>query len=161
MGDGYDHTLLGCPDGEVGEAAPLHLVPVVVILLQTVGATLLQMKVEGLLLHCFLNSMVPPPGWALHLNDVCISHQIIGGGTQDPTVSQSQTRPSDLYACDFFKRLYLFLLIIYTPLYSLYSMQVLIPTELGNEGRCDTLFAISTFPELLACQLTFPQSGQR
>ncbi|KAK0143219.1 hypothetical protein N1851_018645 [Merluccius polli] len=63
---------------------PLYLVPVLMILLQAVDATFPLMKVEGLLLHGFLNCILPPAEWALHLNDVCLSHQIIGGGTQDP-----------------------------------------------------------------------------
>lgn len=83
MGDGYDHTLLGYPDGEVAGGLPrdvklsLFLMPVVVILLQAVGATFLLMKVEEL--HCFLNSMVPPLEWALLLNDMCLSNQTTGG----------------------------------------------------------------------------------
>ena len=53
-------------------------------------------KVEGLILRCFRNTAIPPAVWALHLNDVCLSDQTIGGGTQDARVSQPQTGPSHL-----------------------------------------------------------------
>ena len=54
------------------------------------------MKVEGLLLCCFLYSMIPPGIRALDLNEVCVTHEAIGGGTQNATATQPQTRPFHL-----------------------------------------------------------------
>ena len=49
--------------------------------------TVLLMKVEGHLLH-----WVPPPEWALHLNDVCPSHQTIG---EAPRIPESASHKPD------------------------------------------------------------------